>query len=114
MPLYETICDECHEEKDIVRTIEKRHETPLCCGVPMRLLISAPNFNVDYTNYVSMHDGTRIKSKKQHRDHLRQHNLVELGNEKPKQQKRDYRMPKHEMENLKKEISQRLDCIPQT
>jgi len=114
MPVYETVCEKCKREKDIVRKVDDRHDTEECCGEKMRLMISKPNFNVDYTNYTSMHDGTRITSKKQHRDHLKEHRLVEIGNEKPKPVKRDFLMPKEKKEKLKKEIWDRLDALPQT
>ena len=113
MPVYETICETCLKEKDIVRKVDDRHDTEECCGKKMRLMISTPNFNVDYTNYKSMQTGEQITSKKQHRDHLREHNLIEIGNEKPSTKKRDFLMDKSKKEGLKRELHQRLDVIPQ-
>lgn len=37
----------------------------------------------DLQPYKSMATGEMITSRRQHRDHLRRHNLVEVGNEKP-------------------------------
>lgn len=46
----------------------------------------------DIGEYVSPVDGSHITSRSQHRDHLRQHQLVELGNERVK--RRDFEMPR--------------------
>lgn len=37
----------------------------------------------DQYDYISPIDGKHIASKRAHRDHLKQHGVVELGNEKP-------------------------------
>jgi hypothetical protein len=37
----------------------------------------------DQYDYISPQDGSHISSKRAHRDHLKRHNMVELGNEKP-------------------------------
>lgn len=37
----------------------------------------------DQYDYISPQDGSHITSKRAHRDHLKRHNMVELGNEKP-------------------------------
>lgn len=37
----------------------------------------------DIGEYTSTLDGARITSRSQHRDHMRQHGVIELGNEKP-------------------------------
>lgn len=36
----------------------------------------------DIQPYKSMVDGSMIEGRRQHRDHLRQHNCIEIGNEK--------------------------------
>jgi hypothetical protein len=41
----------------------------------------APMVMPDIAEYTSMYDGTRIKSRSQHREHLRDHGLQEIGNE---------------------------------
>ena len=45
---------------------------------------SAPMIMPDIPEYTSMIDGTRIRSRSQHREHLRMHGCVEIGNEIPK------------------------------
>jgi len=42
----------------------------------------------DIDGYVSQVDGTWIKSRSQHRSHLKQHRMIELGNDVPMQHKR--------------------------
>ena len=41
----------------------------------------APIIMPDIQPYQSMADGTMITSRSHHRDHLRQHNCIEIGNE---------------------------------
>jgi hypothetical protein len=47
----------------------------------------APMVMSDIEGYVSQVDGTWIKSKSMHRDHLKQHRMIELGNDVPLQHK---------------------------
>ena len=42
----------------------------------------APNIMPDIQPYQSMADGTMITSRSHHREHLKQHNCIEIGNEK--------------------------------
>jgi hypothetical protein len=41
----------------------------------------------DIEGYISQVDGTWIKSRSHHRDHLKQHRMIELGNDVPMQHK---------------------------
>ena len=45
----------------------------------------APMVMSDIEGYVSQVDGTWIKSRSQHRAHLREHRMIELGNDVPTQ-----------------------------
>lgn len=47
----------------------------------------APMVISDIEGYVSQVDGTWIKSKSMHRSHLKQHGMIELGNDAPTQHK---------------------------
>ena len=47
----------------------------------------APMVMSDIEGYVSQVDGTWIKSRSHHREHLKQHRMIELGNDVPKQPK---------------------------
>ena len=46
--------------------------------------VNAPMIMPDIQPYKSMATGEMIMGRRQHREHLRQHRLVEIGNEKPK------------------------------
>ena len=43
----------------------------------------------DIEPYQSMHTGERIRSRSHHREHIRDHNLIELGNEMPKEERHE-------------------------
>jgi hypothetical protein len=47
----------------------------------------APMVQSDIDGYVSQVDGSWIKSRSQHRSHLKQHRMIELGNDVPQQHK---------------------------
>ena len=47
----------------------------------------APMVMSDIDGYVSQVDGTWIKSRSHHREHLKQHRMIELGNDVPMQHK---------------------------
>ena len=47
----------------------------------------APMVSSDIGGYVSQIDGSYIESRSKHREHLKRHGMVELGNDVPKQQK---------------------------
>ena len=47
----------------------------------------APMVQSDIQGYISQIDGSWIDSKSKHRDHLKRHGMVELGNDVPTQQK---------------------------
>ena len=48
----------------------------------------APMVMSDIEGYVSQVDGTWIKSRSHHRAHLKEHRMIELGNDVPKQHKK--------------------------
>jgi hypothetical protein len=47
----------------------------------------SPMVMSDIEGYISQVDGTWIKSRSHHREHLKQHRMIELGNDVPKQHK---------------------------
>jgi hypothetical protein len=47
----------------------------------------APMVMSDIDGYISQVDGTWIKSRSHHRSHLKQHRMIELGNDVPMQHK---------------------------
>ena len=42
----------------------------------------------DIEGYISQVDGTWIKSRSHHRDHLKQHRMIEIGNDVPMQHRK--------------------------
>lgn len=49
--------------------------------------IAAPAVMSDISGYISQVDGSYIDSRSKHRNHLKQHNMIEVGNDVPMQQK---------------------------
>lgn len=49
--------------------------------------MAAPQVISDIGGYISQVDGSWIDSRSKHRDHLKRHNMVELGNDVPTQHK---------------------------
>lgn len=97
MPLYTYRCPLCATETDEFRTVAKRNDVPRCIShsgrvpesVEMERVVSAPMVVSDMQPYKSMIDGRMITSRSQHRDHLKAHGCIEVGNEtkylKPKE-----------------------------
>lgn len=82
MPIYAMQCSSCGREEDIYRSIrEMDTDLPECCGEPMHRRVVAPMVAADIQPYKSMVTGEMITSRSQHRSHLKQHGLVEVGNE---------------------------------
>lgn len=83
MPIYEYRCT-CGVSRDEYRTVATRDEAPVCCGNPMTRAITAAMVAPDIGGYQSVVDGSYIGSRSAHREHLKKHDLVELGNERIK------------------------------
>jgi hypothetical protein len=64
----------------------------------------APMVMPDIEPYQSMADGSIIKSRSQHREHLRRHNCVEVGNEALNQMAYYAKIPKDVAPQQRKEI----------
>ncbi|MDE3021968.1 MAG: hypothetical protein KGI54_08920 [Pseudomonadota bacterium] len=70
----------------------------------MRESVNAPMIMTDIAGYQSMQTGEWIAGRRQHREHLKQHRLIELGNEKiPEQKPRAYNS-----DEVKRELAARL------
>ena len=65
--------------------------------------LHAPRVMSDIGGYISQVDGSWIDSRSKHRDHLKRHNMIELGNDVPMQQK--------EVVMSKKDEAQRKETI---
>jgi putative FmdB family regulatory protein len=110
MPLYGVKCNKCGKEDDIFRSISKYDDLPFCCGEKMERQLSAPMVIADIQPYISQKTGELIKSRSHHRDHLKSHGLVEVGNEKMGK-KTSYLETKQQKQSLRSEIAARLDTI---
>lgn len=83
MPVYEYRCRDCETEYTRFLPISRYKEQTHCdCGGEGKKLISAPHVIEDIQPYRSVVTGERIKGRSHHRTHLRDHNLIELGNER--------------------------------
>lgn len=82
MPLYQVKCPMCDREEEIYRSFADYQATPECCGQPMRRVFCPPMVHGDIQPYLSMIDGRVINSRSEHRAHLKQHNCIEIGNER--------------------------------
>ena len=65
----------------------------------------APMVMSDIEGYVSQVDGTWIKSRSHHRNHLKQHRMIELGNDVPMQHKK-IEMSRKSNEARKRQIAE--------
>lgn len=82
MPIYAMGCH-CGHTEDIYRSIARMNEDlPEHCGALMQRRVVAPMVAADIQPYRSMATGEMITSRSQHRTHLKQHKLIEVGNEK--------------------------------
>lgn len=82
MPIYVMGCT-CGHTEEIFRTVARiDDDLPQHCGTTMQRRIVAPMVAPDIQPYRSMCDGSMITSRSQHRAHLRQHGVQEVGNEK--------------------------------
>lgn len=93
MPIYEYHCPECDNRFEMFRHMsEYKAPTDCECGAQANKVLSAPYVIEDIKPYRSVVTGERIKGRSHHREHLRQHELVEVGNE-PVKQRKDIPMP---------------------
>lgn len=81
MPMYRARCRVCEAEEDIFRTFARYDDLPACCGEKMTRVIYPAMVSTDIQPYQSMVTGEIINSRSRHREHLRDHNLLEVGNE---------------------------------
>lgn len=83
MPIYEYMCPHCERREDIYCSIKAKRTAPKCCDGSMERYFSAPTMLIpDIQPYRSMQTGEYIGGRAQHRAHLKQHGLIEVGNEK--------------------------------
>lgn len=88
MPTYTYECPVCEDRITEVLTLAE-HETyvPEHCHKHMFQVFFPPQITTDIAPYKSMITGERIAGRRQHRDHLRAHGCIEVGNETPQNRK---------------------------
>lgn len=85
MPLYDACCATCGAIEEVYRKMDNRHDLGPCkCGGDRYIAFRPPQPMRDIEGYVSPIDGKWIGSRSQHREHMKRHGVIELGNEKPK------------------------------
>lgn len=84
MPIYRVRCSACESEQDIFRAFKDYDDLPSCCDERMARMICAPMVLNDIAPYQSMVTGEWINSRSRHKEHLKDHGCIEVGNEKLK------------------------------
>lgn len=102
MPLYRIHC-QCGHEEDVFRSIAEYDNLPDHCGIKMSRMVVAPMVIADIQPYRSMATGEMIEGRRQHKDHLKRNNLIEIGNEKQKESK-----PEYDSKGLRETIARQL------
>lgn len=75
-------CCKCGIEQELVRSAKDHTPTVRCeCGRNAKQRITVPRLIPDIEPYRSMVTGERIRGRSHHKQHLREHELIEVGNE---------------------------------
>jgi len=83
MPIYALKCHACERTEDVYRSVaEIDRDLPECHGKTMTRMLCAPFVVADIKPYTSVITGEPITSRSQHREHLKQHRCIEIGNER--------------------------------
>ena len=83
MPTYLTRCFCGHEETIVRRVAAMNDDMPVHCGSVMRHVICAPMVRSDEQEIRSMVDGKMYRSRGAYRAHLKEHGMIEMGNDAP-------------------------------
>lgn len=83
MPVYIYNCSNCSTEQEVFRPVSQHTKTIPCdCGAEARQKITPLHVIPDIQPYRSIMTGERIRGRAHHREHLKQHGVIEVGNEK--------------------------------
>ena len=104
MPIYPCRC-ECGHEEEVYLTMAQHRDLPNHCGKQMTRVFTPHMVIEDMKAYQSPLDGKWISTRKNHRKHLREHDVIEVGNEKinPK--------PKFEDKTIKQDLARAYDQL---
>jgi hypothetical protein len=108
MPIYATKCAVCGHAQDIYRPVAQYRDLPEHCGQTVQRVITAPYVAPDLQPFRSVVDGSVINSRSDRREHMRRHNLIEVGDAPIKQ--REYQ-GEH---NVKPELTQAVKQVLRT
>ena len=104
MPIYASKCSKCETIKEEFRSFKDYDKRPECCGVQMDVYFTPPMVMEDMKEYISPLDGTRVKSRSDHRKHMLNHGVIEVGNEKLTKPFRK----KYEAKGIKEDLSRTI------
>jgi putative FmdB family regulatory protein len=106
MPRYSYECRHCGDRQEIVRSIKDHTRTIPCegCGQEMQQELGFAHVIPDIEPYRSVVTGERIRGRAHHRAHLKQHGLIERGNDPVRERKPKPLPPLHE--DIKRAIAE--------
>lgn len=81
MPLYPCKC-KCGHYEEVFRSIDQHDDLPVHCGEKMQRVFTPHMVIEDMKAYQSPLDGKWISTRRDHRKHMREHGVIEVGNEK--------------------------------
>lgn len=79
MPLYSYRCTQCDSATDHYSSIAERHNGPECCDGRMTLQIVPVAVVGEMKPYYCVATEQMVTSRKQRRDVIKQHGLIEAG-----------------------------------
>lgn len=106
MPVYPCKCD-CGHYEEVFRTVENHKDLPEHCGKQMQRVFTPHMVIEDMKPYQSPIDGNWISTRRDHRKHLIEHGVIEVGNEKLT---RPFQKP-YDPGNLKQDIAQAINQL---
>lgn len=71
MPFYSYHCPRCDRMHDVYRHVSERHNSPVCCEEPTKLVIVAPQVAPDLPGYESPVTGKWVEGRASRREDLR-------------------------------------------
>lgn len=110
MPLYEYQCTGCGDISTAFRKIADRHTKTLCeCGSAIKLIICPVRGITDIQPYKSMLTGEIVTTRSRHRNLLREHGCIEVGNETQYLKPKSIQSPPGLKETLVREVKKHRD-----
>jgi len=81
--IYTAQCRQCGQQQDYYATLAERKKTPSHCGRKMKRIMVAAMVAPAFQEYraVGIPGKPWIKTKQEHKDTLRQHGKIEIGND---------------------------------